>query len=120
MACTVFEPMARGRAPQLDARQLAGVADQRFEREPEPGRDGPPEVGAFGRDDVEVRAGAEVDDDRRSSELDASGQCVGEPIGPCLAGPIDLDRQQALQRVGIDEERLEVRGDPPGSARTVR
>ena len=79
------------RPAQLDPRQLAGPTDEGLQAEAEAGSDGAADVGAVGVDDVEVRAGAEVNDDGRPAELDPRGEGVGEPIGAGLRRAVDPD-----------------------------
>ena len=97
----------RWRPPQLDARQLAGAADERLEAEPHARRDRAADVGAIGIHQVEVGARSEVDHDGRAAELDARRQGVGEPVGARLGRPVDVDRERALERGGVDDRRLD-------------
>ena len=103
------------RPPQLDPRQLARATDEGLEAERHAGRDGAADVGAVGVDEVEVRARAEVDDDGRPAELDPSRQRVRQPVGAGLRGPVDADGEDALERGGVDDDRLEpdALGDEP-------
>src|SRR3546814_11420353 len=59
----------RGRLDR-DARQLRGGVDQRFERQIDPRRDDPAQIGAVGADMVEGRRGAEADDELVLARLD--------------------------------------------------
>ncbi len=97
------------RPPQLDARQLAGPPDQRLQRDAEAGGDGAADVGAVGVDHVEVGAGAQVDDDGRAADLDPGRQRVAQPVGAGLGRPVDLDRQDALERGRVDHHRLQAK-----------
>ena len=94
-----------GRPAQLDARQLAGRSDERLERENQARGDGATDVRALGAHQVEVRAGAQVDHDRRTAELDLRRQRIGEPIRAGLGGAVDLDLQDPLQAAGVNDER---------------
>ena len=97
---------------QLDPRQLAGIADQRLEREAQPGSDRAADVRPLGAQQVEVGAGAQVDHDRRAAELGACRQRVAEPIGAGLGRSVDLDAKHVGQGGGVDDERLEADPGP--------
>ena len=99
--------MADGRATELDPRQLARPADESLEAQAHPGSDGSADVCAVGIDEVEVRAGAEVDDDGRTAELDACRQGVGEPVRAGLGGAVDPNLERPGQRAGVHDRGLD-------------
>ena len=69
-----------------------------------PGASTPPTYSPSRRDDVEVRRGAEVDDDARRAVALLRGDGVDDPVGPDLARVVVADRDPRLDARADDEQ----------------
>src|SRR5918999_3276842 len=98
-------PDHRRRSLQLDAGEAGGTLHQRGRRDLQAGGDHPTEELAVFGDDVEVRAGPEVDDDRRTTEARVGRERVDDPVRTDLARIVRQDRDTRL-RARTDDQRL--------------
>ena len=102
----VFCPMAEGGGVSsmrrscevLRNKGLGGHADAR--------RDGPAQVHTLGRNHIEHRGGAEVDDDCRVAVQVLGGDGVGDAVRPHVPGVVVGDLQPGAESAG-DRERLD-------------
>ena len=85
-----------------------GAREQRVHRDLDAGREHAAHVLARGRDDVEVRRGAEVDHDRRRAPALARGDRVRDPVGADLARVVVADRH-ARRDARAEHEQLGAR-----------
>ena len=69
-----------------------------------PGASTPPTYSPVGRDDVEVRRRAEVDDDARRAVALLRGHGVRDPVGPDLARVVVADRDPGADARAHDEQ----------------
>ena len=86
----------RRRRDEVDLDEPGRAREQRVHRDLDPGREHAADVLALGRDDVEVRRGAEVDDDARRAVALARRDRVRDPVGPDLARVVVADRDAGL------------------------
>ena len=80
------------RLDEVDLDQPRRPREERLHRDLDPGREHAADVLARRRDDVEVRRGAEVDDDARRPVALLRGDRVRDPVGPDLARVVVADR----------------------------
>ena len=91
MADAVSRPIARSGARSSTRGSRAVRAASASRPEPEAGRDRAADEGAPRVDRVERRGRPAVDDDRGRAEELGRRVRVDQPVGPDLAGPVDLD-----------------------------
>ena len=90
----------------LDTRQTRGAGKEGFGRDVEAGGDGSAEELTFAGDDVEIRGGAEVDDDGGASIFVERADAVRNAIGADFGGIVGEDGEAGFD-AGFDEERLQ-------------
>ena len=113
------------RRDEVDLDEARGAGEERLHRDLDPRREYAADVFALRRDDVEVRRGAEVDDDRGRAVALLRGDGVDDPVGADLARVVVADRDPRLDARPDDEQRrmrppLASRSHSRTSAGTVR
>ena len=106
IASTVFLPITDGGASRSTRVRRAARCNRGPRDDLEARRDHASQELALVGDDVEVRAGAEVDDDRGTAEAREGGQRVDDPVGADLARVVREDETPVLVP-GPDDQRLE-------------
>ena len=107
------------RLGDLDARELGRAREERVGADLQARREDAAEVLALGRHAVEVRRGAEVDDDDAAlGPLEARDR-VGDAVGADLARVLDEDGH-ARADPGADDERLAPEGAASRGASSAR
>ena len=102
------------RLGEVDLDEPRGAREERVHRDLDAGRQHAADVLAGGRDDVEVRRRAEVDDDARRAVPLARRDGVDDPVRPDLARVVVADRDAGLR------PRPDRRGAAPRSHRSAR
>src|SRR6185295_17387683 len=87
----------RLRRIEVDPGDPRRAVDQRRQRDLQPRPDRAAEVLALGGDDIDVDAGAEVDDDAGLAEALVGGDRVDEAVGANLERVVDADRHPGLE-----------------------
>ena len=95
----------RRRRREVDAEEPCRAREQRVHRDLDPGRENAADVLPVGREDVEVRRRAEVDDDARRAVALLRGHGVRDPVGPDLARVVVADRHPGADARAHDERR---------------
>ena len=113
----VVLPITRSGAVERHLRQPRRAREERVHRDLDPRREHAADVLARGRDDVEVRRRAEVDDDRRRAVALARRDRVRDPVRADLARVVVADRH-AGRDAGAEHEQLGARPSARRSART--
>ena len=98
-------PDHRRRRGVVDLHEPRGAREQRLHRDLDPRREHAADVLALRRDDVEVRRGAEVDDDDRRAVALLRRDRVHDPVRPDLARIVVADRDPGLDARADDEQR---------------
>ena len=98
------------RRGEVDLDEPGGAGEQRLHRDLDPGREHAAHVIAFGRDDVEVRRRAEVDDDAGRAVALLRRDSVDDPVRPDLARVVVANRDARLHS---GPDRQDRRAGPP-------
>ena len=115
-----LEPSDRGLADHrrrldvVDLDEPRRTGEERFHRRLDAGSEHATDVLTLGRDDVEVRRGAEVDHDHRSAVAVLRGDGVDDPVGTDLARVVVANRDARLDARPDHEDRC--LGPPGGEA----
>ena len=89
----------------VDLHEPRGTGEERLHRRLDPGSEHAADVLPLGRDDVEVRRRAEVDDDHRCAVAVLRGDGVDDPVRADLARVVVADRDAGLHARPDDEDR---------------